>query len=400
MHLPQFDGYHHYPVDIHSIECVNALENIKEDFIQKLHDKLSSDEKMILKIVTLFHDTGKGRKQDHSEVGAKVIAPFMKRLGIKEELIKRSVILVKHHILMSSVAFKENIHNEKTLYKFMSKIEDAKNLDLLYILTYADITGVGGDTFNSFNSTLLLDLYKNALEIAQNSERITDAKKRLIIENRVKKNEDFKQLTKLQQKKIITIESNLFFFKHTANEIIEISKTARGIKEYDFTLKNKNSLTIEIFRKIPINIGYLLSKLAPLNIANMEIFTLFDGVKYFRIDFIKNVTGNELVEVEETIDASFDMSKEVVLRDIKIKDEEINIDCDHSLAHAEISVHTANQKGLLSYIMHIFEELNINIITAKIHSSKYKVKDSFLIEKQNEICNNSEIIRSMLTKGN
>ena len=400
MHLPQFDGYHHYPVDIHSIECVNALENIKEDFIQKLHDKLSSDEKMILKIVTLFHDTGKGRKQDHSEVGAKVIAPFMKRLGIKEELIKRSVILVKHHILMSSVAFKENIHNEKTLYKFMSKIEDAKNLDLLYILTYADITGVGGDTFNSFNSTLLLDLYKNALEIAQNSERITDAKKRLIIENRVKKNEDFKQLTKLQQKKIITIESNLFFFKHTANEIIEISKTARGIKEYDFTLKNKNSLTIEIFRKIPINIGYLLSKLAPLNIANMEIFTLFDEVKYFRIDFIKNVTGNELVEVEDTIDASFDMSKEVILRDIKIKDEEIGVDCEHSLTHAEISVHTANQKGLLSYIMHIFEELNINIITAKIHSSKYRVKDSFLIEKQNEICNNSEIIRNMLTKGN
>ncbi|MFK5936872.1 MAG: phosphohydrolase, partial [Sulfurimonas sp.] len=73
LHLPQFDGYHHYPVDIHSIKCVEALENIQEDFIQKLHDQLSDDEKMILKLVTLFHDTGKGRKQDHSEVGAKII---------------------------------------------------------------------------------------------------------------------------------------------------------------------------------------------------------------------------------------------------------------------------------------------------------------------------------------
>ncbi|MFK5938507.1 MAG: HD domain-containing protein, partial [Sulfurimonas sp.] len=360
----------------------------------------SDDEKMILKLVTLFHDTGKGRKQDHSEVGAKIIAAFAKRLGMSEELIKRSVVLVKHHILMSNVAFKENIHNEKTLYKFMAKVGDTKNLDLLYILTYSDITGVGGDTYNSFNSKLLLDLYKNALEVSQNRQRITDAAKRLIIEKRLKKDTDFKALTKLQQKKILTIESNLFFFKHSVSEIIEIHKIAKEIKKYDFIIKNKNSLTIEIFRKIPINIGYLLSVLSTLNIANMEIFTLFDNVKYFRIDFIKNVTGNELVEVQEMIDASFDMSKEVLLRDVVIKSEEINIDCEHSLTHAQISVHTSNQKGLLSYIMYIFEQLNINVITAKIHSSKYKVKDSFLIEKQNNICDNGNKIYEMLTKGN
>ena len=400
LHLPQFDGYHHYPVDIHSIKCIEALENIKEDFIQELHDKLSSDEQMLLKIVTLFHDTGKGRKQDHSEVGAKLIVPFMRRLNIDEALIKRAVVLIKNHILMSSVAFKENIHNEKTLYKFMSKIKDTKNLDLLYILTYADITGVGGDTYNSFNAKLLLDLYKNALEISENSQRITDATKRLTIEKRVQKNKDFKTLTKLQQKKILAIESNLFFFKHSADAIMEISKIAREIKEYDFLIKNEKTLTIEILRKVPINIGYLLSVLSHLHIANMEIFTLFDGVKYFRIDFRKNVRGNELVEVQEIIDASFDMGKEVTLRDVVIKKEGISIDCEHSLTHAEISVYTSNQNGLLSFIMHIFEQLGINIITAKIHSTKNRVKDSFLMEKQNMICNNSDKICEMLTKGN
>jgi len=50
--------------------------------------------------------------------------------------------------------------------------------------------------------------------------------------------------------------------------------------------------------------------------------------------------------------------------------------------------------------MHCFEELNINVITAKIHSSKYKIKDSFLIEKQNNICNNGDKIIEILTKGN
>ena len=47
--------------------------------------------------------------------------------------------------------------------------------------------------------------------------------------------------------------------------------------------------------------------------------------------------------------------------------------------------------------MHKFEELNINIVTAKIHSSKYKVRDSFLMEKQNKICNNVKKIYELLS---
>ena len=399
MHLPQFDGYHHYPVDIHSIKCIEALENIKETFIRDLYSSLSKDEKLILKITTLFHDTGKGRKQDHSEVGARLIVPFLTRLGLSQELIQRAVILVKHHILMSNVAFKENIHNEKRLYGFMSKIQDTKNLNLLYILTYADINGVGGDTYNSFNSKLLYDLYINALEISENSERITDAKKRLIVENRIKRNDTFQTLSRLQQKKILTIESNLFFFKHSVEEIMNIYKIAKEIQEYDFTIKNKNNLTIEIYRKIPLNIGFLLSSLANLNVANMEIFTLFDEVKYFRIDFIKNVEGNELVEVQNIIDDSFKIEQEIHIEHVGISEDEITLNCEHSKTHAEVSVQTKNKKGLLAYIMYTFEKLHINIVTAKIHSSKYKVKDSFLMEKQNKLCNNGENIVKLLLKG-
>ncbi|MBT5934251.1 HD domain-containing protein [Sulfurimonas sp.] len=398
MHLPQFDGYHHYPVDIHSIKCIEALENIKEPFIKILFNMLSSEEKLLLKAVTLFHDTGKGRKQDHCEVGAKLIVQFAKNIKLSHEATKRAVILVRHHILMSGVAFKENIHNEKTLYRFMSKVEDVKNLNLLYILTYADINGVGGDTYNSFNSKLLKDLYISALEVAQNSNRITDAKKRLTIENRVKNLNDFKTLPRTFSKKIISVESNLFFFKHTPQDILEIAKKAKETQKYSFTTKNEKSLSIEIYRKIPLNIGFLLASLSHLDVASMEIFTLFDGIKYFKIEFIQNVKGSELVEVQEIIDAAFDMERVVTLKAVNIKREEINVDCNHSLTHAEITIHTSNQLGLLAYVMHCFEELKINIITAKIHSSKYKVRDSFLMDKQNDICNNVEDIYAMLSK--
>jgi [protein-PII] uridylyltransferase len=400
MHLPQFDGYHHYPVDIHSIECIKALENIQEHFIQKLYSELSLDERLLLKIAVLFHDSGKGRKMDHSEVGAKLIAQFAKEINLKEELTQRAIRLVKHHILMSNVAFKENIHNEKTLYKFMSNVGDEKNLKLLYILTYADINGVGGETYNTFNAKLLHDLYKSALEVAQNKERITDAKKRLIIEKRLKNLPQFQILPRLIQKKILTIESNLFFFKHTPLDILTIAQRAKETKEYSFCISNNESLTIEIYRKIPLNLGYLLGVLSHLDVASMEIFTLFDGLKYFKIEFIKSVDDSEVANIENIIENAFDMSKEVRLKAIEVKKEEISIDCEHSKTHAEIKIHTSNQTGLLAYVMHKFELMQINIVTAKIHSSKYKVRDIFLMEKQNNICDNVAKIYELLSQNN
>jgi len=398
MHLPQFDGYHTYPVDIHSIKCLEALENIKDSEIQKLYNELSKEEKLLIKMVVLFHDTGKGRKQDHSEVGAKLIFQFAKHMKLGEELTNRAVLLVKHHILMSGVAFKENIHNEKVLYKFMSKVEDVTNLKLLYIHTYADINGVSSETFNSFNSKLLHDLYISALEVAQNSDRITDAKKRLNIEKKVQNLVEFKAMPKLLQKKTLNIESNLFFFKHSMQDLINIAQRANEVENFTFRVSSKNSLTIEIIRKIPLNLGFLLASLAHHNVANMEIFTLFDDIKYFRIDFIESVSEDEIVHIESIINNAFDMQKVVKLKEIKIKREEITLDCEHSLTHAELTIQTANQLGLLAYVMDAFEKLKINIVTAKIHSTKYKAQDSFLIDKNSDICNNVEEIYKLLSR--
>ena len=398
LHLPQFDGYHHYPVDIHSIKCVEELENIKEPFIQKLFEEFSDDEKILIKIVTLFHDTGKGRAQDHSEVGAKLIAPFVKKLKLKDELVERCITLVKHHVKMSNVAFKENIHNEKTLYKFMSNIKDVKNLKLLYVMTYADINGVGGDIYNNFNSKLLRDLYNSALEVAENIGRITDATKRINIEKRVQKLPEFKDMPRILQNKLLHVESNLFFFKHTPLDIIKIATKAKETVEYDYSINTSKSLSIEIYRKIPLNIGYLLATLSHLDVASMEIFTLFDDVKYFKIEFIQNVSGNEAIEVEEIVKNAFDMNLHVELKNVTISSKEITVDCEHSLTHAELNVNTSNQRGLLAYIMDCFEQLDINIVTAKIHSTKHKVRDSFLMEKQNNICDNVEKIYTLLTK--
>ncbi len=398
-HLPQFDGYHHYPVDLHSIKCVEALENIKEPFILELYKALSLQERTLLKITTLLHDTGKGRKQDHSEVGAKLIVPFTKKLGFNENLQQQAALLVKNHINMSRVAFNENIFNEKTLYKFMSNIKNLENLNMLYILTYADINGVSKGTYTSFNSKLLYDLYSAAKEVSQNSERITDAAKRLKIERRLQNSEAFKQLTRLQQKKILTIESNLFFFKCSIEEILNISHKARECKEYQYYLYDGKTFSIEIFRKIPLNLGYLLGNLNYLNVVSMDIFTLFNDVKYFKLEFAFQPSSDTFDQIRMIVEDSFDMSKTVSLTTPHILKDQIFLDCEHSKQYASLNIHTTNQKGLLAYIVQNLEELRINIVTAKIHSTKNKANDNFLIEKEHNMCDNTDIIIDKLTQG-
>ncbi len=397
LHLPQFDGYHHYPVDLHSIKCIEALENIKDPYVEALYLPLSTSDKVLLKSVILLHDTGKGRKQDHSEVGAKLIIPFLKNLKLPSQQLDRGALLVRHHVLMSNVAYRENLYNEKTLYQFMSKVKTPENLTLLYILTYADINGVGSGTYTSFGANLLHELYEASLEIASQNDRITDAIKRVNKEKRLNHDPDFCLLSKSEQKKVLSIESNLFFFKHTPSEIVNISKEAFECQTFTYQLNIEGGLVIHIFRRIPLNLGYLLGKLSYLDVASMDIFTLFDGIKYFKIEFLQRPLEGTMEQIEIIVEEAFDMTKKLNLPKPVIKPNEITLDCEHSIHYAQLNLNTTNQRGLLAYFVQCFDEAQINIATAKIHTNKNMARDHFLIEKQNRMCDNArEIIAKLV----
>jgi [protein-PII] uridylyltransferase len=399
LHLPQFDGYHHYPVDLHSIECIHALETIHDPNVAALYDTLSSLDKVLLKAVTLLHDTGKGRKQDHSEVGAKLILPFIQSIKLPASVHERATILVRYHTLMSNVAYRENLYSEKTLYQFMSTIKTPENLKLLYILTYADINGVGKGTYTNFGANLLHELYEASLEVSSQNDRLTDAIKRQNKEKRLLNNPDFRVLSKIDQKKLLSIESNLFFFKHTSDEIVALFKEAKMCQTFTFEIDIEQGLVLHIFRKVPLNLGYLLGKLSYLDVASMDIFTLFDSIKYFRIEFLQSLQEGTMEFVTSIIEEAFDMSKKLDLPKPIIKSNEITLDCDHSLHYAQLNLNTTNQRGLLAYFVQLFDEAQINIATAKIHTDKNKARDHFLIEKQNRMCDNAAQIITQLTKG-
>lgn len=397
-HLAQFDGYHQYPVDVHSLKTLFAMENIREPFVQELYGRLGKEEKAMLKLTALLHDAGKGRIQDHSEVGAKLLRGYAKKIGFDDSYIETGARLVRYHVLMSNVAHNEDIYSQKIIFEFTSHLGDQKTLDMLYILTYADITAVGKEVYTSFDSRLLRELYSLSLGAFEKKEILDETAKRIKIENALKKEEAFGKLPAILQRKIHAIESNLFFIKNKPADIMDICKRAEGVQDFLYTLGNEEFLSIKIIRKTPLNLGYLLGKLSFLDVAAMDIFKLYDDKKYFNIEFRESLNREDLPLIEKIIADSFDMKRSLKLTKPEIKKNEIMIDCEHSKTYAKMTLETKNQKGLLAYIVKIFDEMGIDIATAKIHTIKNMAKDLFLIEKNGKFCHNKDKILEALTK--
>jgi len=396
--LPQFDGYHKYAVDIHSIRCMYHLEYIGDNFIQLLFDALSDDEKAMLKLVTFLHDAGKGRKKDHHQVGASLFKIFAGKLHIKDELIEMGERLILHHTLMSNIAQREDLYNEKIIFSFASHFPSKKLLDMIYILTYADMNGVSSDTYNSFNARLIKTLYRQSVEVLDRTAMLDEAAKRSKTERSLKKLATFKALKKSEQKKILQIPSNLLFLRYRPQRIMDISQKAFETEKYEFHISNEKYLTLEIIRKIPFNLGYLLGKLGNLDVVNMDICKLFNELKYFKIDFAHNVTPEEIGFIENFIHESFEKKQTSLPYDIEIHRDEVDIDCEHSHTYAIMHLKCKNQKGLLSYVIDIFDDIGIDIVTAKIHTLKNRVRDMFLIEKNGNFCHNTDRIIDKLTR--
>ncbi|MBT8348150.1 MAG: HD domain-containing protein [Sulfurovum sp.] len=395
--LPQFDGYHQYAVDIHSLRCLYHLEYIEDDFIQELWEALSNDEKAMLKLVVFLHDAGKGRKRDHHFVGASLFRIFAQKLQIEDVLIKMGETLILYHTLMSKVAQREDIYSERVIVSFASHFKTKKLLDMIYVLTYADMNGVGPGTYNSFNAKLLKTLYKHSLNVLGQTTIIDETEKRLKKELSLKRNSQFLKLTRTQQKKILQIPSNLLFLRYNTTHILAVTQKAFETKNYEFILSNTKHLTIEIIRRDDFDLSYLLAKLSNLDVVNMDICKLFDELKYFRIDFSETVNEEDIGFIEEMIHNTFDTVQSSSPKIPYIYANEIEINCDHSETYAVMYLNCEDQKGLLAFVINLFDSMGIDIVTAKIHTLKNRVRDMFLIEKNGNFCHNVDTIKDKLT---
>jgi len=165
----QFDMYHHYTVDEHTIRAIGLLSEIEKgelkaehplatEIIGKIHSRTT------LYVAVLLHDIAKGRGGDHSVLGAEVARKLCPRLGMDKAETELTAWLVRQHLIMSAVAFKRDLADWKTITDFVAVVESLERLRQLALLTIVDIRAVGPGVWNSWKRQLLHELYEAAEE--------------------------------------------------------------------------------------------------------------------------------------------------------------------------------------------------------------------------------------------
>jgi len=166
----QFDMYHHYTVDEHTIRAIGLLSRIERGELRAEHKLAIGIIKRIasrraLYVAVLLHDIAKGRPGDHSELGAEIAMTLCPRLGLTPAETETVAWLVRWHLLMSSTAQKRDLSDPKTIQDFVGRVKSLEMLRLLYLLTVVDIRAVGPGTWNSWKDQLLANLFEAAEEV-------------------------------------------------------------------------------------------------------------------------------------------------------------------------------------------------------------------------------------------
>ena len=162
--MMQFDMYHSYTVDEHSLRAVGIMREIEQGKLadiaplasQLIHE-ISS--RRALFVAIFLHDIAKGRGGDHSVLGAEVARNIAPMLGLNDEETETVVWLILTHLLMSKTAFRYDLNDPQTIIDFAEKVQSPERLKLLLVLTVADIQAVGPDIWNGWKASLMRDLY-------------------------------------------------------------------------------------------------------------------------------------------------------------------------------------------------------------------------------------------------
>jgi len=189
--MMQFNMYHSYTVDEHTIQCIAALAEIERG--ERTSDlPLSSRilreglNRKVLYVALFCHDIGKGREEDHSILGARLARTVATRLGLTKLEVETVEWLVRNHLLLSDVAQKRDLADPGTVHAFAKLIGTKRRLDLLLVLTVCDIRGVGPGVWNNWKAALLRELYRQSataleagIEALSTGARADQAKKAL-----------------------------------------------------------------------------------------------------------------------------------------------------------------------------------------------------------------------------
>ncbi len=173
--LGQFNRYHAYTVDEHTLRAVGEARNFwhrdREMRLPLAHDichKIKRPE--LLYLALLFHDIAKGMDGDHSENGAVIARGFCQRIGLNRDATDLIEWLVREHLLMAVKSQRFDLSDPEVISEFAQRVGDLERLKYLLLLTVADIAAVGPNVWNDWKGTLLRQIFHATAQCLQGEQ--------------------------------------------------------------------------------------------------------------------------------------------------------------------------------------------------------------------------------------
>jgi [protein-PII] uridylyltransferase len=399
----QHGVYHQYTADEHTLITILNVEKLEKDFsiLGKIYNNLKNKE--ILYLSLLFHDIAKPINiSGHEIIGPEMASSIMYRLGYSEEEIEKVSFLVRNHLLMEQVAFRRNLNDPETLNTFTSKFSSVNALDLLYLVTYADLSAVNPVVWTSWKSDLLAELFRKTSSMLK--EQLSGEELLMsityVIPKEISKYSPVISESNVQEH--IDSINDIAYVHHFSDE--EIAKHIEEIQKgvlVSVLFKELNDFTnITVITK---DFPSLLSKICGVfsindaNIHDAKIFTRKDGIVIDSFNASNFRTGRKIeperfIKIEEDLHSVVTGLLQLNQEFSKMKSRwwrienkffkrtgKVKVVFENHEKYTIIDVFSPDRLGFLYQVTSKMNELGLSIYFAKISTQGDDIVDSFYV---------------------
>ena len=422
MGLMQYDLFHIYTVDAHTLLLLRNLNRFKarefaKDFpvVSPVFQRLARRD--IVYLAALFHDIAKGRGGDHSELGAEDAIKFCRTHGFTERECKLVAWLIQNHLLMSMTAQKKDISDPDVVQAFAEKLGDMEHLDYLYTLTVADINATNPKLWNSWRASLMRQLYTHARDVIRSGLGRPVDYQMLIEDTKFAASELLVNDFSLYDVETVWQElGDEYFIKESADEIAwhtrailqhgnnpeplvlmrahrQFAQDAVQLFIYTQDQPNLFATTVAVFDRMNLDVqdARIITATTAFSLDTYVVLDRF-GTLLTDPDRAKTVI-EALVKALSQSDKYPNLMQRRIPRQLRHFDIEntVDITLNAALQQNMVEIATLDHPGLLAKIGGLFMMQGLDIHSARIATLGERAEDIFFVTKKDNIpMSNSE----------
>lgn len=407
IHRVQTDGFHSYTIETHSLRAVEEIGSLFQTGDKEMPGRVLKGVKNlhVLTLAVLLHDIGKGYGGGHAQIGAMLAADIAGRMHWSREEIEDLTFLVRNHMLLPTIAYRRDVKDPQLIERVAQIVKRPEILDMLYLVSFADVKSVSPSIWNEWKGTLLSEIYQNTCSHLKGDTKSAN-RQRLIRKKMEKVHEmlggriSFEELDAffaampdryVVRTSALAISSHITMSSRLSDSPVLLNTNqleSRGYTELSVVTKDSPGLFSKIAGVLSIN---------RVNIIDAQIFTLPEGVALDLL-WVTDLESKPLTDkerwikierqLEEAIRGELDVHMAVKRysepgflskRQARIEPH-IEIDNDVSSTETVVDIFANDRIGLLYDISRVFFDLGCSIGRAKITTQPKQVIDVFYIK--------------------